>query len=61
MSPFLLTNLPPPAMATMAAPGNGPIQKLSADPHLRLFTMGAALLMVAAGLVLGISSPTEPR
>lgn len=61
MSPFLLTNLPPPAMATAPAPGTGPLDKLSADPHLRLFTMGGALLMVAAGLVLGISSPTEPR
>jgi hypothetical protein len=61
MSPFLLTNLPPPAMAAALTPGTGPLDKLSGDPHLRLFTMGGALLMVAAGLVLGISSPTETR
>jgi hypothetical protein len=60
MSPYLLTNLPPPAMATAAPVDNGPLGKLSGDVHLRLFTMGAALMMVAAGLVLGVSSPSEP-
>ncbi len=59
MSPFLLTNLPPPAMAMTVQPGNGPLDKLSSQPRLRLFTMGAALLMMAAGLVLGVSSPSE--
>ena len=61
MSPYLLTNLPPPAMATALPPGMGPLEKLSGDAHLRLFTMGAALMMVAAGLVRGVSSPNEPR
>jgi len=59
MSPFLLTNLPPPALATVAQRGTGPLDRLSDQPRLRLFTMGAALLMIAAGLVLGISSPMQ--
>jgi len=59
LSPFLLTNLPPPAMALTAPPRTGPLEKLSDQPRLRLFTMGAALLMMATALVLGISSPTE--
>jgi cell division protein FtsL len=61
MSPYLLTNLPPPAMATAVPPDTGPLQKLSADAHVRLLAMGAALMMVAAGLVLGISSTSEGR
>jgi hypothetical protein len=57
MSPYLLTNLPPPAMATTSdLPSHGTLAAIGSDPHLRLFAMGAALLMVAAGLVLGVSS-----
>jgi hypothetical protein len=48
-------------MAMVVPPGNGPLEKLSGDAHLRLFTMGGALLMIAAGLVLGISSAVERR
>ena len=59
MSPFLLTNLPPPAVPAVAPPENGLLAKLSDDPRLRLFTMGGALLMMAAGLVMGVSSPGE--
>jgi len=61
LSPFLLTNLPPPALAMALQPGTGPLDKLSSDPRLRLFTMGGALMIMAAGLVLGISSPSESR
>jgi hypothetical protein len=59
MSPYLLTDLPPPAMATMPAPGNTALDKLSSQPRLRLFAMGGALLLMAAGLVLGVSTPRE--
>jgi cell division protein FtsL len=59
MSPYLLTNLPPPAMATADQPMAGPLDRLSNQPRMRLFTMGAALLMVAVGLIMGVSSPTE--
>jgi hypothetical protein len=61
MSPYLLTNLPPPAMAAAATPGMGPLEKLSGDSHVRLWAMGAALMLVAAGLVLGVSSPSGSR
>jgi hypothetical protein len=61
MSPYLLTNLPPPAMATADPRATGALGKLSNEPRLRLFTIGAALFMMAVGLIMGISSPTEPR
>jgi cell division protein FtsL len=61
MSPFLLTNLPPPAMAMTSPPGSGVMDKLADQPRLRLFTMGAALLMIAAGLVMGASTPVGLR
>lgn len=61
MSPYLLTNLPPPAMATTAEPGNSPLEKLSSQPRLRLFATGGALLLMAAGLVLSAATPTENR
>jgi hypothetical protein len=57
MSPYLLTNLPAPAAPIAIRPGNSALDKLAEQPRVRLFTMGAALLMMAAGLVLGVSSP----
>jgi cell division protein FtsL len=55
MSPFLLTNLPPPAVATATPPGTGTLDKLADEPRLRLYAMGGALLLVAVALVLGVS------
>ena len=54
MSPFLLLNLPPPAMAIEApSPRSQLITQFAKRPRFRLFAMGAALLLMATSLVLG--------
>jgi hypothetical protein len=53
MSPFLLTALPPPNPMPPYHPLGGALSMFGRDPHLRLYTLGAGLLFLAAGTVLG--------
>lgn len=57
-SPFLLLSIPPPQQP-LAAADPGPLDQLIASPHTRLLGIGAALLCIAAGLVLGASASKE--
>jgi hypothetical protein len=60
MSPFLLLNLPPPAMAVDSpSPRSRLFTQLADRPRIRLFAMGAALLLMATALVLGASPPAQ--
>lgn len=53
MSPFLLTALPPPNPMPPYHPLGGVLSIVGRDPHLRLYTLGSGLLLLAAGTVLG--------
>jgi hypothetical protein len=61
MSPYLLTNLPPPTTPFVYQPGRGTLDRLVNEPRLCLFVMGGGMLLIAIGLVLGVSSPAELR
>jgi len=52
MSPYLLLNLPPPEPMAPYRPLGGVFSQLCREPRPRLFMMGTALLLVAAGLLL---------
>jgi hypothetical protein len=53
LSPFDLVTLPPPPQMPPYQPVGGRLSAICRDPHLQLYLMGAGLLLVAAGLVLG--------
>ncbi|HEX3357247.1 MAG TPA: hypothetical protein VHS31_09775 [Tepidisphaeraceae bacterium] len=53
VSPFDLVTLPPPPEMPPYQPVGGRLASICRDPHLQLYLMGAGLLLVAAGLVLG--------
>jgi len=53
MSPFHLVSVPPPVPLPPYEPIGGPLANLVRQPRSQLYLCGAALLMIAAGLVLG--------
>jgi hypothetical protein len=53
MSPFQITEVAPPPPAPPYEPIGGPLATICYNPHCRLYLIGAALLAIAAGLVLG--------
>ena len=55
-SPFLITTVPPPAPLPAYEPMNGAVAHLTRDPKRRLYVIGAGLMLMAMGLVLGHSS-----
>ncbi|MGB7161183.1 MAG: hypothetical protein WBD40_24195 [Tepidisphaeraceae bacterium] len=55
LSPFLLVTLPPPAEMPQYRPIGGVLGELCRNPKSQLYLTGAALLMMASGLVLGSS------
>jgi len=57
-SPFLLVHIPPPAPLPTYQPVGGPLAELCRNEHSRLYLMGAAMFMVALGLVLGGKATT---
>jgi hypothetical protein len=61
MSPFQITAVAPPPPAPEYQPIGGPLATLCYDPRCRLYLIGAALLAIAAGLVLGQGRGTENR
>jgi hypothetical protein len=56
ISPFLLVSVPPPAPMPPYKPAGGKIATYFRDPKLQLYLIGSALMLIAAGLVLGASS-----
>jgi hypothetical protein len=56
MSPFELVTLPPPPALAPYRPVGGRLSQICRNPRSQLYLMGSALLLVAAGLVLGSSS-----
>lgn len=58
MSPYELLLVPPPPELPPYVPYGGRFSALVREPRTRLFMIGGALLLVAAGLVLG-SGPTR--
>ena len=59
MSPFLLVSVPPPAPMPTYRPVGGVLAGICRNPKMQLYLTGAALLMMAVGLVLGSSSPSR--
>ena len=59
MSPFQLVSVPPPPPLPPYRPVGGTIARLCYDSHTRLYLLGAALTMVAVGLVLGYAPETS--
>jgi hypothetical protein len=59
MSPYELVTLPPPAELPPYQPLGGKLSSICRNPRSQLYLMGAALLLVAAGLVLGSNSRPE--
>jgi hypothetical protein len=53
MSPFHLVAVPPPPPMPPYQPVGGPLATLVRQPRAQLYLCGAALLMIASGLVLG--------
>ena len=53
MSPFQLVSVAPPPPLPPYHPVGGTIARLCYDPHTRLYLIGAGLVMMAMGLVLG--------
>jgi hypothetical protein len=56
MSPFQLVSVAPPPPLPPYRRVGGTIANLCYDPHTRLYLIGAALVMIAVGLVLGQKS-----
>ncbi len=52
-SPFSLVNVPPPPPVSEYRPVEGRIAGLCRDPRSRLYMIGAGLMLLAIGLVLG--------
>jgi hypothetical protein len=61
MSPFAIVRVPPPPPLPDYRPWGGPITGLFLDPRTQLYLLGAALFMVAAGLILGDKSNNEDK
>jgi hypothetical protein len=61
LSPFLLVSLPPPGELPPYRPIGGVFSELCRHPRSQLFLMGAAMLLVAMGLVLGSTPRDESR
>lgn len=59
LSPFLLVTLPPPAEMPEYEPMGGRLSALCRNPKSQLYLTGAALLMIACGLVMGSSAPVN--
>lgn len=55
-SPFLLVRVPPPPPMPAFTPPGGRLASLCRNPQSRTWMMGAGLLLIACGLVLGYSS-----
>jgi hypothetical protein len=53
MSPYLLVSIPPPAPMAPYRPVGGFVASLCLNPRTHIYLMGAALLLLACGLVLG--------
>jgi hypothetical protein len=53
MSPFHLVAVPPPKPLAPYQPVGGPLATLVRNPRTQLYASGGALLLIAAGLVLG--------
>jgi hypothetical protein len=61
MSPFHLVSVPPPPPMPPYEPVGGPLATLVRQPRAQLYLCGAALLLIAAGLVLGYVPKAKPR
>jgi hypothetical protein len=59
MSPFALVTVAPPALPPPYKPIGGGFASLCCDARSRLYIMGAAMTMIAAGLVLGVGSGSK--
>jgi hypothetical protein len=59
MSPFLLVSVPPPPPMPAYQPVGGFLSSVFRQPKTQLYLTGAALLMMAVGLVLGSSTPAR--
>jgi hypothetical protein len=59
MSPFLLVSVPPPAPMPPYRPVGGVLAGFCRNPKTQLYLTGAALLMMAVGLVLGSSTTSR--
>lgn len=59
LSPFLLVSVPPPAPMPAYQPIGGSFARLFREPRTQLYLTGAALLMMAVGLVLGSTSARD--
>lgn len=59
MSPFQLVSVAPPPPLPPYRRVGGTIANLCYDPHTRLYLIGAALVMIAVGLVLGQKSVAD--
>jgi hypothetical protein len=55
MSPFRIVSLPPPPPMPEYQPVPGPAMDLFRHPQTQLYLMGAGMLLIAGGLVLGAS------
>jgi hypothetical protein len=53
MSPFHLVAVPPPKPLPAYQPVGGALAVLARNPRTQLYASGAALLLIAAGIVLG--------
>ena len=53
MSPFLLVAVPPPPPMPEYRPVGGLLATMCREPKTQLYLLGAALMLVASGLVLG--------
>jgi len=60
-SPFLLVHLPAPPPLPPYEPVGGTLGQICRDPHAKLYLMGAALFLVAMGLILGGKGPSAPE
>jgi hypothetical protein len=55
LSPYMLVTLPPPVELAPYRPLGGVFASMCRNPRTQLFLMGGAMLLVAAGLVMGTS------
>jgi hypothetical protein len=60
MSPFALVTVAPPALPPPYKPVGGGFAALCRDARTRLYIMGAAMTLIAAGLVLGAAPRKSP-
>jgi hypothetical protein len=59
MSPFLLVTVPPPAPMPPYRPVGGLLADACRHPKTQLYMIGAGMMMVACGLVMSRSEPSE--